>query len=170
MMSKTLIAAITLALTLLTAASLSPAASKEISGRVINVLNGDTIVVTDANNNKHKVYLLGLDAPEMKQPFGKASRDYLDRLLFARNYQVKVIFKKRTRAQNIIGTVFAADMNSSQYADINGMMVMAGFAWANPRTSKQYVSIERIARNRKAGLWEQKRPIAPWKWRQKNEQ
>lgn len=133
--------------------------------RVSAVPNGDTIIVTDDKNKKHKVYLLGIEAPEMKQTFGKPSREYLQRLLFARNNQVKIIIKKHTRAKNIIGTVYATDLNSSQYTDINGMMVMAGFAWANPRTSKQYNAVEKIARNRKAGLWKQRRPIAPWQWR-----
>jgi endonuclease YncB( thermonuclease family) len=153
---------------LFTLTSLLQAAPRELIGRVSDVPNGDTIIVTDKNNKRHKVYLLGIDAPETKQRFGKQSRDYLDRLLFARNYQVKIIIKKRTRSRNIVGTVFAADMNSSQYADINGMMVMAGYAWANPRTSKQYVTIEQIARKRKAGLWQQKNPVAPWKWRRKH--
>ena len=149
----------------LTFASLSQAAPKELLGRVSDVPNGDTIIVTDEKNKKHKVYLLGIDAPEMKQAFGKQSREYLERLLFARNDQVKIVIKKRTRANNLVGTVYAADLNSSQYADINGMMVMAGYAWANPRTSKQYSAVEKIARNRKSGLWKQKRPVAPWKWR-----
>jgi len=139
--------------------------AKDLVGRVSDVPNGDTIIVTDAQNKQHKVYLLGIAAPKMKQAFGKESREYLERLLFARNDQVKVVIKKRTRANNLVGTVFAAEMNSNQFADINGMMVMAGFAWANPRTSKQYIAVEKIARNRKAGLWKQKRPIAPWKWR-----
>ena len=151
---------------LLTCVSLSQAAPTELLGRVSSVSNGDTIIVTDDKNKKHKVYLLGIDAPEMNQAFGKQSREYLERLLFARNDQVKIIIKKVTRAKNIVGTVYAADLNSSQYADINGMMVMAGFAWANPRTSKQYSGVEKIARNRKSGLWKQKKaPIAPWKWR-----
>jgi len=150
---------------LLTLTSVSQAAPTELLGRVSDVSNGDTIIVTDAKNKQHKVYLLGIDAPEMKQAFGKQSREYLERLLFSRNDQVKVIIKKYTRAKNIVGTVYAADLNSSQYADINGMMVMAGFAWANPHTSKQYRAVEKIARNRKSGLWKQKRPVAPWKWR-----
>ncbi len=140
---------------------------KDLVGRVSDVPNGDTIIVTDAQNQQHKVYLLGIAAPKMKQAFGKESRAYLERLLFARNDQVKVVIKKRTPANNLVGTVYAAEMNSNQFADINGMMVMAGFAWANPRTSKQYIAIEKIARNRKAGLWKQKKPVAPWKWRKK---
>ena len=167
MMSNLFISYALLLATLLGLASLSQAAPKELRGRVSDVLNGDTIIVTDDKNKKHKVYLLGIDAPEIKQKFGNQSRDYLERLLFARNYQVKVIIKKHTRANNIVGTVFATEMNSNQFADINGMMVMAGYAWANPRTSKQYVAIEKIARNRKAGLWEQKNPVAPWQWRKR---
>jgi len=150
---------------LLTFTTATHVSAKELHGRISDVPTGDTIIVTDDQNKQHKVYLLGIAAPKMKQAFGKESRDYLERLLFARNDQVKVVIKKQTRAGNFIGTVYAAEMNSSQYADINGMMVMAGFAWANPRTSKQYISIEKIARNRKAGLWKQNKPVAPWKWR-----
>ena len=138
---------------------------RELHGRVDDIPNGDTIYVVDDKGKRHKVYLLGIEAPQLSQPFGKKSQDQLQHLLFARNDQVKVIIKKRTRAGNLVGTVYAAYQNSKQFADINGMMVMSGFAWANRRTSKQYVAVETIARNRKTGLWKQKKPVAPWNWK-----
>lgn len=147
--------------------SITQASANELIGRVSDVLNGDTIIVTDVRNKKHKVYLLGIDAPEIKQPFGKKSRDYLEHLFLGRDPKVRIVIKKHTRAKNIVGTAYAAKINSTQYADINGMMVMAGYAWANPRTSRQYIAAEKIARNRRAGLWEQKSPVPPWQWRKK---
>ncbi len=144
------------------------AGRQELIGRVDEVPNGDTIVVIDNNKNRYKVYMLGIDAPELKQSFGKQAKAHLDKLLFARNYQVKVVIARRTTAKNIVGTVYATELNSQQYSNINGMMVMSGHAWANPRTSKQYVGVEKIARNRKVGLWEQKNPKAPWLWRKKH--
>lgn len=144
------------------------AKTKELNGRIDDVINGDTVIVQDTNNKRHKVYLLGIDAPEMDQDFGKQSKAYLDKLLLARNYQVKVIITRHTRAGDIVGTVFATELNSKQYSNINGMMVMSGHAWANPRTSKQYIAVEKIARNRKVGLWRQTKPMAPWKWRQRH--
>jgi len=143
------------------------ASSKELHGRVVDVLSGDVIVVRDTNRKEHHVYLYGIDAPELKQPHGKASRDYLDRLLFARTYQVRVNIELRTKKGNIIGTVYAAEQNSTQFADINGMMVMAGYAWASQHSGTRYRPIEQIARNRKIGLWASPNPVAPWVWRKK---
>ena len=141
---------------------------KELSGRVIDVINGDTILLQDSQNIRHRIYLFGIDAPELGQTNGQEARAYLDRLLFARTYQAKVVFSKRTKAGNIIGTVYAAELNSTQFADINGMMVMAGYAWASQRDGKRYRAIEDIARHRKVGLWAESRPLPPWQWRAKH--
>ena len=130
------------------------AMSAEIAGRVDEVVSGDTIYIVDQQAKRHKVYLLGIRAPGPKQPYSEESRAYLQRLLFARNDRVRVAIKKYTRAKNIIGTVFAAYQNSKQFADINGMMVMAGYARANRKTSRRYLAVERIARNKKIGLWQ----------------
>ena len=141
---------------------------KELSGRVIDVINGDTILLQDNQKRQHRIYLFGIDAPELGQPAGQEARAYLDRLLFARTYQAKVVYSKRTKAGNIIGTLYAAELNSTQYADINGMMVMAGYAWASQRHGKRYAAIEQMARNRKIGLWAEPRPLPPWEWRAKH--
>lgn len=148
--------------------SVTFAANKDISGRVVDVLNGDTIIIRDAQQTEHRIYLYGIDAPELKQISGKESRDYLDRLLFTRTYQVKVVIESHAKNGNVIGTVYAAEQNSSQYADINGMMVMAGHAWASRHSGKRYQAIEQIARNRKTGLWANPKPVPPWDWRKKH--
>ena len=148
--------------------SVTFATNNEISGRVVDVLNGDTIIIRDAQQTEHRIYLYGIDAPELKQISGMESRDYLDRLLFTRTYQVKVVIESRAKNDNIIGTVYATEQNSSQYADINGMMVMAGHAWASRHSGKRYQAIEQIARNRKTGLWANPKPVAPWEWRKKH--
>lgn len=140
----------------------------ELTGRVIDVINGDTILLQDHQNKQHRIYLFGIDAPELDQQSGPEARAYLDRLLFARTYQAKVVYSQRTKGGNIIGTVYAAELNSTQYADINGMMVMAGYAWASRHHGKRYHAIEQIARNRKIGLWAEPRPLPPWEWRAKH--
>ena len=45
----------------------------DITGRVVAVTDGDTIKVLDADNTQHKIRLTGIDAPERKQPYGKAA-------------------------------------------------------------------------------------------------
>jgi endonuclease YncB( thermonuclease family) len=48
-----------------------------LTGRVVRVTDGDTIVVLDANNSQHKNRLQGIDAPERKQAFGTKSKEHL---------------------------------------------------------------------------------------------
>ena len=48
-----------------------------LTGRVVRVTDGDTIVVLDSANTQHKIRLTGIDAPERKQAFGTKSKDHL---------------------------------------------------------------------------------------------
>ena len=46
-------------------------------GKVINVVDGDTITVLDDTNIQHKIRLAGIDAPENRQAFGNISKQSL---------------------------------------------------------------------------------------------
>jgi endonuclease YncB( thermonuclease family) len=48
-----------------------------LTGRVVRVTDGDTIVILDSANTQHKIRLTGIDAPERKQAFGKKSKEHL---------------------------------------------------------------------------------------------
>ena len=56
-----------------------PALADTLSGRVVRVVDGDTIYVLDSNKTQHKIRLQGIDAPELGQPYGKRSRENLAR-------------------------------------------------------------------------------------------
>lgn len=43
-------------------------------GKVVGVSDGDTITVLDATKTEHKVRLMGIDAPEKSQDFGKTTK------------------------------------------------------------------------------------------------
>jgi endonuclease YncB( thermonuclease family) len=48
-----------------------------ITGRVVKITDGDTVHVLDSTQERHKIRLQGIDAPERKQAFGKRSKEYL---------------------------------------------------------------------------------------------
>ena len=52
-----------------------------IEGRIVEVHDGDTVTLLDAANRQHKIRLDGIDAPELGQPFGRASKQNLAELL-----------------------------------------------------------------------------------------
>ena len=52
-----------------------------LTGKVVKITDGDTLVVLDASRQQHKIRLAGIDAPETNQPFGKRSKEALSALV-----------------------------------------------------------------------------------------
>ena len=50
------------------------ASAETISGKVIGVMDGDTIEVLDATKTPRRIRLEGIDAPEKAQPFSARSK------------------------------------------------------------------------------------------------
>lgn len=48
--------------------------SADINGRIVRVLDGDTVEILGEGNQLKRVRLAGIDAPEKNQPFGQRSR------------------------------------------------------------------------------------------------
>ena len=74
-----------------------------LTGRVVRVIDGDTIVVLDAEKVQHKIRLQGIDAPERGQAFGTKSKEHLSDLVADKN--VVVDYSKYDRYQRILGKV-----------------------------------------------------------------
>ena len=55
-----------------------------ITGEVVAVADGDTIIVLDADKVQNKIRLGGIDAPEKTQPFGQASKQSLSDLVYGK--------------------------------------------------------------------------------------
>ncbi len=53
-----------------------------IEGRIVGIIDGDTITLLDAEHQMHKIRLDGVDAPENGQPFGSASKRSLSDMVF----------------------------------------------------------------------------------------
>lgn len=136
-------------------------AYSDFSGKVVKVIDGDTVDILTANKQKIRVRLLDIDAPESKQAYGNASRKYLASLIAAKNVFVKE--SKKDIYERSLGTIFLNEMN------INEKMVENGYAWAyrykGVANNKLMVKLETRAKQNKKELWKDKHPIAPWNYR-----
>ena len=92
-----------------------------LTGRVVRVTDGDTIVILDATNTQHKIQLQGIDSPERGQAFGTKSKEHLSDLVAGET--VVVNYSKRDRYQRILGKVLLDDQ------DVNLEQIVAGMAW-----------------------------------------
>jgi len=60
-----------------------------IYGRVVGVIDGDTVKVLDATQQLHTVRLMGIDAPEKAQPYGQRSKQSLSEMVYQHNVRVE---------------------------------------------------------------------------------
>ncbi len=133
---------------------------------VVDVHDGDTVTVAPMGDARAciRVRLYGIDAPELEQKGGKQSRDYL-RALVQPGQSVEVIQMNVDQYSRTVALVATDSV-------LNADMLEAGQAWAYPQYCKAafcngWQKLEGEAKAARRGLWSQKRPTPPWKWRQK---
>ncbi len=123
--------------------------------RVVRVFDGDTVWVQPAEGGRwRKLRLDGIDAPEICQPGGLASRDALGARVLGQVVQVV------ERASDDHGRGIAR--LSLRGEDINRWLVQTGHAWAHRwRGYGPYLSEEDQARRERRGLFAQEAPQVP---------
>jgi endonuclease YncB( thermonuclease family) len=154
-----------LAVALATATLPAHALSSPLQGRVIAVADGDSVTVLDAQQGRHRVRLLGIDAPEQAQPWGAESGIYLRAKVLQQ--EVQVVFAKTDRHGRLIGTLLL------QGQDVNLQMLRAGLAWHYKAYAIEqgwlerwrYARAERQAQRTQRGLWADPAPTPPWEFR-----
>jgi len=144
----------------------------DFTAKVERVVDGDTVHVVNKSGKKFKVRLTGIDAPEQNQPYGLASTYHLKEVLIDK----WVLLESKPKN----GNLYSVDIYNRVLAklildgnDVNFLQVSSGYAWHFKRYQKQqspsdrelYSQAELNAKKNKLGLWEEKKPIAPWKWR-----
>jgi endonuclease YncB( thermonuclease family) len=144
--------------------------ANELEGRVVGVMDGDTIDLLTDNKELVRVRLSGIDAPEKRQPFGQAAKGELSDLAY--NRRATVDWAKKDRYGRVIGKLFVSGR------DANLQMVQRGLAWhyktyqkEQPLQDRQaYARAEDDARVRHLGLWIDKEPTAPWDFRRRGKE
>ena len=137
-----------------------PAFAANFTGRVVGVVDGDTIDVLH-NGKAKRVRLYGIDCPEKKQPYGKKAKRFTSNLAFRKI--VTVIVKGHDRYGRTIGEVILSNGKS-----LNRELVKAGYAWWYRKYGpKDYALkiLQDISRDSKIGLWAGAEPMAPWEFR-----
>jgi endonuclease YncB( thermonuclease family) len=145
---------------------LALAQAETLSGRVVRITDGDTLVVLDASKVQHKIRLQGIDAPERGQAFGTKSKENLSDLVAGKS--VVVDYSKYDRYQRILGKVLVNGQ------DVNLEQIEDGMAWHYKKYQGEqsfsdrvkYSDAERESRRHKLDLWQDPHPIPPWAYRQ----
>lgn len=135
----------------------------QYSGKIIKVYDGETLWVELENGDIDSVKLWGIDAPELNQKFGFASKEHLATQI---HRKVQLKYKNRDR-QNYMQAIVSYTTKNGEEVNLNNTMVEEGYAWKNKYTDeKELEKLQRKAEKNKVGLWKTANPIAPWDWRE----
>lgn len=137
------------------------ARAEDYVGRVVRVLDGDTITLVPTGKRQIKVRLAEIDAPEPEQPYGTEAKQELSSLVLGKTISVK--FQDTDRYAVIVGRVYV------DTHDVNADMVRRGAAWVYSKyaTDQGLYALEDQARKSKSGLWflPETVQVPPWEWR-----
>ena len=125
---------------------------------VVSVYDGDTITVRTTETIKIRLY--GIDAPELKQPFGQASKQAMSSLVFGKTVTVKP--DKKDRYGRLLARVEIAGKDTSV------KMVETGMAYWYQQYAKRDTELQSAqtkAQSAKLGIWSVPNAIAPWEFR-----
>jgi micrococcal nuclease len=134
-----------------------------LRGKVVKVWDGETLTLELAGERRLRVHLVGIAAPEPRQEFGRASRQFLDALVSGRVVEVYInasqyLLLSRSKVREVTGVVRVREMG---ILDVNLLMIQAGLARhaeAKPYSMSNhaechYIRAEEEARAARRGLW-----------------
>jgi endonuclease YncB( thermonuclease family) len=132
--------------------------AETFDAKVLHVRDGDSFTVM-LQGQRIRIRLVEIDAPELKQSFGVASRDSLKQL--CEHKMARVIWTQKDRYGRHLGRV------SCDSLDINAEQVRRGMAWVFDRyvTDRRLYLVQNAARAARLGLWQESSPMPPWEWR-----
>lgn len=131
----------------------------ELQGFVSEVHDGDTVKF-NSNKEMLKIRLAYIDAPELNQLHGYASKTSLAQL--TRDKRVTATCTGKDRYGRLICTLLVGS------EDINAMQVKRGMAWAYLRYAPKGTPLKALqaeARLEGRGLWRETDPESPWDYR-----
>lgn len=144
---------------LLVLSALAPALAADLEGRVVAIVDGDTLDLLTAEQRTVRVRLAEIDAPEHRQAFGTRAREALSDLAFGKAARVELV--ARDRWGRAVGRVYVGDL------EVNPDLVRQGFAWVfrKYRHRPALLELEADAKANRRGLWADVAPVPPWEWR-----
>ncbi len=125
-----------------------------MTAKCVKVVDGDTLVVK-CDHNVMTVDLVGVDAPELGQPWGKEVRGFVRDMVRGREIQV-VVVKDGDDCAIVRITVGGEDLSQ--------LLAARGLAWATDDGELKALSDK--AQSSPCGIWMDPDPVPPWEFRE----
>ena len=128
---------------------LLPATAAAWSGKVVRVVDGDSITVLHDGKGE-QIRLYGIDCPEKRQDFGNRAKQFTSNLVFSKVVDVSPV--TTDRYGRTVAFVRVRDTL------VNEELIRAGLAWVYTKycdraICQEWKKLEEEARKARRGLW-----------------
>jgi micrococcal nuclease len=133
-------------------------ALNEIAGKVISVIDGNTIEVV-SDGETYRILLHGIDCPELGQNYGDEAKQRLEKMLLDKTVAVRIEGKDRWGTR--LGVIVVNGIEDPRVE-----LLKEGLAWTSERNPvEELEAVKEKARESGKGLWKDENPIPPWIYR-----
>lgn len=142
---------------------LSAEASDAWAGKVLRIVDGDSLQIGSADGVEHRIRLYGIDCPEKGQLMGTEATQATQR--FTEGSVLEVEELRRDRNGRVVALVTLPDEITLQE-----LLLFYGLAWVDERYCKRpecesWRLLQNAAHLSGRGIWKHAAPIPPWRWR-----
>jgi len=121
-----------------------------ISGRTLQVLSGDRLILQGSDGGRYNVRLAGVESPPPDQRWGVAARRYLGTLIMGRS--INLTYERQSPGREQFGRIWHGG------SDVNIRLLQAGLAHYRPAGLSEadqhhYAAAQQQAMNSRQGLW-----------------
>src|SRR4030095_14142890 len=96
--------------------------ANDLEGKVVAVIDGNTLQIVCQDDQTHIVQLAGIDSPELSQEYGEVSKEYLEKIALGKKVTVSIEGKDRR------GNPLAVVMVNGR-KDLRIELLEEGLAW-----------------------------------------
>jgi endonuclease YncB( thermonuclease family) len=126
-------------------------------GKVINVIDGNTVEVTTVDKPQRLVFV-GIDCPDMGQEYADKAKKFTEKLLL--DEQVTYQITGKDRWGNYLAIIMKGDK------DPRVELLQEGLAWTSEKNPLPELEEHRVRAFEKGrGLWKDENPTPPWIFR-----
>lgn len=131
-----------------------------LQGRVVTVIDGNTLEVETATEGIMKVMLFGIDCPELTQGYGEKAKAFTEKLML--NKEVTISIQGKDRWGNRLAVVRLVKGDKDPRVEL----LKEGLAWTAEKNPDPDLDAHRLtAQNKGRGLWKDENPTPPWTYR-----
>lgn len=135
-----------------------------VDGVVIEVVEGDILLVVLKSGDTISAKINNIECPEINQSFGDVAKSFTEKLCLKK--EITLSYSNYDKDLN-----FLSEVTLKKGKDLGAMLLEQGLAWhyakgltTHPNTSL-YINLEEEAKDKRKGLWKEPEQVPPWTFR-----